>query len=526
MLNFFMKRNRKKEKMNENRTLEAGGESEKQLSNNLLENKVELENMFANCSDIYFRELAVGKQHTPCLLIFIQGMVDKDVINKSVMNSLMTCQKEVEQPDIEEIMTACMQIGDVQDFTMFRDMVEAILTGDSVLLIDGNSAGIRLKTSGWPKREVTEPVTEAVVKGPREGFTENINDNTAFLRRKIKTANLKMESFTFGNVTKTTVTISYIEGIAEANLIAEVKSRLGRIKVDSVLESTYIEELIEDAPSTLFPQIENTERPDKVAASLLEGRVAILVDGSPFALVLPVTFTQLLQASEDYYQRYPFATAVRLIRFLFTFLALLLPATYVAVVTYHYEMIPTSLLISIAGTREGVPFPAFIEAVIMEITFEALREAGVRLPRPVGQAVSIVGALVIGQAAVEAGIVSPAMVIVVALTGISSFAIPSYSLAFAIRVLRFIMLSLSAFFGFYGMLLGLLAVLIHLASIRSFGVPYLSPVAPFSMQDMKDVIYRSPWWAMEDRPALTGRNNRRRQKFYLKPRVPKTNKQG
>ncbi len=527
MIKHFLKRKRKPANFI-NKQLEAklnadDSKTEEELSSNLTENFAAIKQTFLNCDDIIFRELTIGKENIACLLIYTQGLVDDKIINKSIMKSLMEiCEMETKQVNIDVIQKTCIQIGDIKKFTAFKDMYEAILGGETVLLIDGVNKGLKMDSQGWPKRSVAEPVTEAVVKGPRDGFTESIVENTALVRRRIKTAKFKIENFTIGRVTKTSVMVSYIEGIVEIKLVDELKSRLNRIDVDSILESTYIEELIEDTPDTLFPQLENTERPDKVAASLLEGRIAVFVDGSPFVLLLPVSLIQQLHSSEDYYQRFPFATAVRWIRYLFAVFALLLPATYVALTTFHYELIPTSLLISIAGAREGVPFPSFVEALMMEVTFEALREAGVRLPRPVGQAVSIVGALVIGQSAVEAGIVSPAMVIVVALTGISSFAIPSFSLSFAIRILRFGMLILSAVLGFYGVLLGLLALLIHLASLRSFGVPYLTPLAPFNWQDIKDVLYRSPWWGMKTRPNLLGMNNNQRQKFNLKPRLPKT----
>lgn len=526
MLNIFLKRKKKPSNSfnkQESKTMPEKDKIEIELSAELSDNYAELKKIFLKCSDINFRELTIGKQQIPCLIILTQGLVDDDIVNKSIIKPLMELSHiEMEQPNIDVIRKTCIQIGDIQEFTLFKDMLEAILTGDTVLLIDGVSTGIKMDTKGWPKRAISEPVTETVVKGPRDGFTEDITENIALLRRKIKTTNLKIEDYIFGNITKTSVKISYLEGIVNEKLVDEVKSRIERIDVDAILESNYIEELIEDSPSTLFPLIESTERPDKIAASLLEGRIAIFVDGSCFVLILPVLLVQLIHTSEDYYQRFQFATAVRLVRYAAAVVALLLPAIYVALVSYHFELIPTALLISIAGSREGVPFPGYIEALMMELTFEALREAGIRLPRAVGQAVSIVGALVIGQSAVEAGMVSPAMVIVVAVTGIASFTIPSYSLSFAIRILRFGMLFLSTLLGFYGIMLGLLALMIHLASLRSFGVPYLSPIAPFKMQDMKDIFYRSPWWAMEDRPNLLGMNNSRRQKFFLKPRLPKT----
>ncbi|HEY8875848.1 MAG TPA: spore germination protein, partial [Desulfosporosinus sp.] len=292
-----------------------------------------------------------------------------------------------------------------------------------------------------------------------------------------------------------------------------------------VLESAYIEEMIEDEPFSVFPQIDHSEKPDKIAAAIVQGQVAIFTDGTPFVLIVPTMMTQFLQSSEDYYERSIYATSIRLVRFVFLTLALLLPALYIAITTFHRGLLPTPLLISITAAREGAPFPTVIEVLTMEVTFEALREAGLRLPKPVGQAVSIVGGLVIGEAAVQASMVSPVTVIIVALTGIASFGIPSYSFALAIRILRFGMITLASTLGLYGVLLGVLVMSAHLVSLRSFGVPYLAPFAPFNLKDMKDSLIRLPWWAMGERPRLIAKNNnnRQRQKFFLKPVPPDDN---
>ncbi|MED4797818.1 spore germination protein, partial [Priestia megaterium] len=268
--------------------------------------------------------------------------------------------------------------------------------------------------------------SQTVVRGPRDSFTETLRTNTALIRRRIKSPKLWIESQQIGEFTKTDIALVYIDGIADEQVIQEVKERLSKIDIDGILESGYIEELIQDEDYTPFPTMHNTERPDSVAAGLLEGRIAILVDGTPFVLMVPALFIQFFQAAEDYYQRADISTLIRLMRYMAFFLALLTPSAYIALTTFHQEMLPFALLISIAAQREGVPFPAIIEAFIMEITFEILREAGVRLPRAVGSAISIVGALVLGEAAVQAGLVSPAMVIVVSITAISNFVSPVY----------------------------------------------------------------------------------------------------
>ncbi|MDP4158068.1 MAG: spore germination protein, partial [Bacillota bacterium] len=294
-------------------------------------------------------------------------------------------------------------------------------------------------------------------------------------------------------------------------VVKEVHHRLDKIDIGGVLESGYIEELIQDDTFTPFPTIFNSERPDVVAACLLEGRVAILVDGTPFVLVVPSLFIQNFQVPEDYYQRADISSLLRLLRVICFLIALLGPSFYIAVTTYHQEMLPTSLLISLAAQREGVPFPAFVEAVMMEVAFEILREAGIRMPRAVGQAVSIVGALVLGQAAVEAGIVSASMVIVVSLTAIANFVFPAYNMAISIRMLRFGMMLLAASFGLYGITVGILALLLHLNSLRSFGIPYMAPMSPLIPDDLKDTVIRFPQWALFSRPRLISQKNINRQ---------------
>jgi spore germination protein KA len=318
-----------------------------------------------------------------------------------------------------------------------------------------------------------------------------------------------MLSMTIGTETKTNVVLTYIDDIADPKLIKDVKKRLNKIKIDGILETGYIEELIEDHPYSPFPQMHYTERPDTVAGNLLEGRFAIFVDGSPFALIAPVTMWQMLQASEDYYERFFISNLVRWIRFLFVAIALFLPALYIAITTFHQDMLPTTLILSIAGAREAIPFPALVEALIMELSFEALREAGVRLPKTVGQAVSILGALVIGQAAVQAGIVSAPMVIIVSMTGIASFTIPRFNFAITVRLLRFPIMLLAGALGLYGIVIGLVLISVHLTQMTSFGVPYLSGLSPYSKTDTKDIVIRAPWWKMIHRPSTVHRDQQR-----------------
>ena len=533
----FLSRKRKKSPEPDTNQPPAGeatqtNQENQPLSNSLAENLTTLKAVFANCTDVVYRELEIGQEQVPALLLYVNGITDEQTVNQNILKSLVNIRRsnlEVSgSNNIEVIKNLFLEIGDITEIPTIGEVADAVLTGSVALLLEGTAKALKIGTKSFAGRPVSEPVTEGVVRGPREGFTESLRTNTALVRRRIKTPNLKLEKFVLGRVTKTEVNIAYLEGTANPKVVAEVKKRISLIDVDSILESAYIEEMIEDEPFTVFPQIDHSERPDKVAAGILQGQVAVFTDGTPFVLIVPTMMFQLLQASEDYYERSIYATSIRVVRFFFLNLALLLPALYIAVTTFHQGLIPTPLLISITAARGGAPFPTIIEVITMEVTFEALREAGVRLPKPVGQAVSIVGGLVIGDAAVQASMVSPITVIVVALTGISSFGIPSYSFALAIRVLRFVMILLAATMGLYGMLLGLLVMQAHLVSLRSFGVPYFAPLAPFNLKDMKDSVLRAPWWAMGERPRLIAKNNnnnRQRQKFFLKPAPPDENEQ-
>ncbi len=536
----FRSRKRKKApepELNQPLTPEAKAEAKTNqehppLSSTLSENLTTIQSIFANCTDFAYRELKIGQEQVPVLLLYVNGITDEQTVNQDILKSLVNirCSNlEVSgSHNLEIIKNVFLEIGNITEISTIGEVADAVLTGSVALLLEGTARALKIGTKGFEGRIVTESITEGVVRGPREGFTESLRTNTALLRRKIKTPNLKLEKFVLGRTTKTEVNIAYLEGTANPKVVAEVKKRISLIDVDSVLESAYIEEMIEDEPFTVFPQIDHSERPDKIAAGILQGQVAIFTDGTPFVLIVPTMMFQFLQSSEDYYDRSIYATSVRVVRFIFLNFALLLPAIYIAIVTFHRGLLPTPLLLSITAAREGVPFPTIVEVLFMEVTFEALREAGIRLPKPVGQAVSIVGGLVIGNAAVQASMVSPTTVIVVALTGISSFGIPSYSFALAIRILRFGMICLAATLGLFGMLLGLLVMQAHLVSLRSFGVPYFAPIAPFNLKDMKDSVMRLPWWAMGERPRLianNNNNNRQRQKFFLKPAPPDENEQ-
>lgn len=381
-------------------------------------------------------------------------------------------------------------MGKVGEATTYSEVEENVLSGNTVVFIEGTSTSLYVGTEKLKQRGVEEASSQSVVRGPREGFTESLRENTALVRRRIQSPKLRIEERKVGEHTHTQLAVMYMDGLADTEVLDEPRTRLNGIKLDSVLESNYIEEMIQDHRYSPFPTVYNSERPDVIASAILEGRIAILVEGTPFVLVVPALFVQFFQSSEDYYQRWDFASLVRLLRYLCFGIALLTPSLYIAISTFHQEMLPTNLLTSLIGQREGVPFPAFIEAVIMEITFEILREAGIRLPKSIGQSVSIVGTLVIGQAAVEAGLVSAAMVIVVSITAIANFALPAFNVGISVRILRFGLMAIAASFGLYGMIIGLIVLGLHLCSLQSMGVPYMTSFAPIRWRSQKDALLR------------------------------------
>lgn len=498
-------------KQNNHQEIEGNRNEDDVLSENLQKNGAKLKKLFDGAIDFTFREFKIHNIND-AMIIYLDGLVDLEKIELHVMNPLQKNDKVVEhEPELSiEHILAQLNSADVKQGQTFQAVIDQILIGGTVLLINGINKAIFISEQLWEQRAVSEPLSEAVVMGPREGFTENSKTNVSMIRRRLKTTKLKFESMQIGNLSKTEVIITYLENIAQKSIIDEVRTRLKQIDIDAIEDSGYIVEFIEDTPYSVFPQVLQTERPDRVVGNLLEGRVGIIVENSPFALIVPVTFFQMMISPEDYYGRFIMSSFVRLIRYLFLLIALLFPSIYIAVTTFHQELLPTNLLFSVAASREKVPFPAVVEALLMEITFEALREAGLRLPKPIGSTVSIVGALVIGQAAVEAGIVSAPLVIVVSTTGIASFMFPNYPLTGAIRLLRFFMIFLAATLGFYGILLGVLFILVHLVQLRSFGIPYLAPVSPLNVNNMKDILVRVPWWKMDQRPEQTAKRNIRR----------------
>lgn len=386
-----------------------------------------LQEEMGNSSDLVIRQIKIGQFGGA--LVYIDGLVDGKGISDYILESFTETKQISEESDLFQfVMDKIVAVGSIRTIRNWNALFDALLSGCTVIFLNGYSKALSGETRGGDRRPIQEPSQQLSIRGPKDAFNETLRTNTALIRRRIKSPNLWVETMKIGTITQTDVAILYVKGIANEEIIQEVRDRLHRINIDSIIDSGYVEQSIEDQTFTSFPTTYHTERPDVVASQLVEGRIAIVVDGSPFVLTVPAVFVQFFQAPDDYYARFDLSTGIRILRIIAFFIALIGPSLYIAATTFHQEMIPTTLAIAIAAQRENVPFPAFVEALVMEVTFEILREAGLRLPRAVGQAVSIVGALVIGQAAVQANIVSPMMVIVVSITAIANFSTPVFAM--------------------------------------------------------------------------------------------------
>ena len=421
---------------------------------------------------------------------------------------------QVKKDILKTITTRSLPITEISEVQEIDEVIDAILSGETVLFLDGYASAIKLSSRGWPNRGIEESSSETAYRGPRDAFNETLKFNISLIRRRIKDPKLKVKMHMVGRRSKTDVAIMYIEDIANDMFIDEVNKRLDNIDVDAIIESSILEEFIQDNPYSPFPQIENTERPDAAASSIYEGRIVIVVDNTPSVLIIPATIGTLMQSTEDYYSRWPIATIVRVIRYIAAFVAVAAPALYISVTSFDPGVLPTRLAFYVSGTRVNVPFPSVIEALLMEITIEFLREAGSRISGPIGTTIGIVGGLIIGQAAVEAGIVSPLMIIIVAITAIATFTLPSYEFAAALRFYRFVLILFAAVLGLYGVMLGFIILMTHVVKLNSFGIPFSSPYTGLGLTsgDIKDTLIRVPIRNLKYRPKFTLPKNRKRMK--------------
>lgn len=479
------------------------------VDKDLKKNENILKEVFKDANDIIFRKMNLGQsKNIDLLLIYVDGMTTKDSISEYAVQNLM---QNVDLTNLEkspgnEIQKAVLQssisITEVDILFTLQECVDKMLSGETILFIDTCSSAIMLSSRGWPIRGIQEPAAETLIRGARDGFIETMKINITLIRRRIRDPKLKIKYSQVGTRSKTDIAILYIEDIVNKTVLETVEKRLKNIDIDAVLESSYIEELIEDDTYSPFPQVENTERPDAAASALLEGRVVIAVDNTPTVLMAPATFVTFMQSSEDYYERWMLSCLIRMIRYIALPIVIFLPALYVAVTQFHPNMLPTQLALYVAASRANVPFPPYFEALIMELVMELVREASLRITTPVGSTIGLVSGLVIGSATVEAGLITPIAVIIVALTALSSFAIPSYNFGTSLRMIRFGFIIAASIFGLFGISIGLCILIIHLCTLKSFGVPYLTPFTHFieRRKDLMDTVIRPKIYTLVRKP--------------------------
>ncbi len=478
-------------------------------------NSANIQAILGTNSDFVHRQLFIhNNRNLEVSLYYIDGMINMQNVSDYIIKPLMqeeklkTCSSEADV--ISAIDEGTIYYADVKKRTAITDVLSDLITGSTVIIFNRQQLAYTFDTKGYDKRGVQEPSVENVIKGSKDTFTETIRTNTSICRRKIKSPNLVIEETIVGKQSKTPISIVYLKNIANPELVNKVRERLDKIDISIVLTSSFIEEFLVDAKSFVFPQIQSTERPDKFCANIAEGRVGVLIDGLPIAYIIPATFFQFLQAPEDYSMHWIISSIIRIIRIFSMFITLLLPAFYVSITTFHQEMIPSELTFSIIAAKQGVPFPMFVEVLLMLGAFELLIEAGLRLPKTIGQTVSIVGALVVGQAAVEAKLISPSTVIFIAITAIAGFVMPNQDFSNAVRLWRFIITISSCIIGIYGMVVVFALLLHQLCNLESYGVPYLSPFVGSKDTQRFDSLLRFPISTMKERPKDIDPINKKR----------------
>lgn len=448
-------------------------------------------------------ELNMNEQSLNAFLVFFDGMVDRKSVNDNILYPLMIFSNLNTKGEVDlltNITKHLLPSNQIQKSSDYNQIIRAINSGSCGLFIEGLEQALIIDAKGYDHRSIEKPSNEQTVRGPQESFIEVLRSNTSLIRKRLNDEDLIVEGFEIGERGKTLCSMLYIKDIANESLVNEVRRRLLGIKVDYLSDSGQMEHMIEDSSIIPVPQVLATERPDKAAYYLSQGRVCIIIDGASYVLVLPLTMIDFIQTSEDIYTRFPYANFLRFIRVIGILSGILLPALYIALTNYHQEMIPTSLLLAIQSTREKVPFPSAVEIFIMELSFELIREAGIRIPGIIGPTLGIIGALILGQAAVSANIVSPILIVIVSLTGLGSFTVPDYSFGYSVRIMRFVFILFALFAGFLGLTTGVLLYLLCLCQAKSFGVPIMAPYGPKADSKKSNFLFRHPAWDEELRP--------------------------
>ena len=482
------------------------------ISKNLDENIQKIEKIFVNNGDFIKRKFRIGNTDNFAYIFFIDNMANSTMLENSVIRPIMYNVKladskstNISNDALSLLKESILIAPDMKDTENFNACIDAVMTGDTALFLSDSTKAIIIASRGFDGRGVPTTETEIVVQGSKEAFAESLRTNTMLIRRRLRDHNLVIQQTTVGRSTKTDIAIVYVKGIVREQVLQEVIKKIDNINIDAVLDVGYLEQYIENDYLSPFPQCQVTERPDKAVSALVEGRIVIICDNSPFTLIVPCVLSCFFQSPEDYYSRFQISSMSRMIRYFGGLTAMTLPGLYLAIALYHPNMIPTELLLKMANARATVPFPALVEILIMDVAFELLKEAGVRLPSAIGSTIGVVGGIIIGQAAVEAGLVSPIVVIIVALTAICGFTLPTISLNAGIRICKYLLLFASAFMGLLGFWMGSLIILIHLSSLKSFGFPYLYPFVSSNLNDysdLKDTVVRPPLFWMKKKPIF------------------------
>ena len=452
-------------------------EESRKVSANLRENEKYLRSRLENCSDILIRPMRLGDKHkVDCLMVYIEVAVSNMMLDDSALGKMINHFWEISPEDIQEFVRHnSLGIADVKKLENLDESIDAMLAGNAVFFIDGYDKAMKISSKGYPSTGVMEAESEKVLRGSREGFSDSVKSNSALVRKRLRDTRLKVEEYKIGVRSHTLTQVLYMDDLVHEGLLEEVKERLEEFQIDGILDSGMLEQLTEDVWYSPFPQYQTTERPDRAVQEILNGKVVILCDNSPEALILPGNFSSFMESSEDWYHRFEMASFLRILRYLAVIMATVLPGLYLAVIRFHTQILPSALILSFAEAREGVPFSSVVELIFLELAFELIREAGVRVPGSLGNAIGIVGGLVIGQAAVEANLVSPIVVMIVALTALGSMTVPNEEFAAAFRLVKYGFLILGGYLGIYGIVLGVYLVIGHLAGLISFGIPYLVP---------------------------------------------------
>jgi hypothetical protein len=453
--------------------------------------------------DLTIKDISIGQPTLAGAILYLDGMIDKEIIHDQIIRLDTVNTEELTKDgnvNINIIRNKFSTVSEVTEASTFKELIYSLLSGYTLMFVNLSKSALIIKASNMNIRQVEEAASEKTIRGPHDGFVEDLITNITLIRRRIKDPNLAVEFLNIGRRSQTSVAVVYINGVINQEIPKEIKKRISQIDIDSIIGSAQVEQLIEKHKWTIFPQVLSTERPDKATLQILEGRLVVIVDGTPFVSIFPATFDMFFNSTDDHYERSVIASTIRLVRYVSFLIGTNFPAGYIALTAYNPGMIPTSLALTITGSRVGLPFPLFLEVLILEVALDILQEAAIRLPRLLSQTVSILGGLIIGQAAVQAGLVSPIIVVVVSITAISSFAFPVYEITLSVRILRILLVLAATLLGVYGIVMAWLLILIHMANLEDFNIRYLSGYSPYDLQVFRDMVFKAPKGFIAKRP--------------------------